>query len=160
MQTQSICITKANMAEVQTSSVADPQPNQILLKTHYSIISPGTELAIYRDEFWDTLPYVPGYGAVGEAVKVGNAVAEAGHSIQEGDLFFCYNQHASHSLTKPGQVIAPISTSMNAQYAVFTRMAAVAMTALRVEPPELGDWVAVQGLGLVGNFATQLLLAI
>lgn len=156
MHTQAICIPRAHVAEVHEIAVADPQPNQILLKTHYSIISPGTELAIFRDDFWSTLPHFPGYGAVGEVVKVGDEIAERGHSVQEGDLLFCYNGHASHSLTAPGHVIAPLPASVNRQHAVFTRMAAVAMTALRVEPSELGDWIAIQGLGLVGNFAAQL----
>lgn len=157
MDTQSICISHANVVEVQSTSLPELQADQILLKSHYSIISPGTELAIFRDDFWSTLPHFPGYGAVGEVVEVRNALTSEGHSVQQGDLIFCYNGHAGYSLTTPGHVIARLPASINLQHAPFTRMAAVAMTALRVEPPELGDWVAVQGLGLVGNFAAQLL---
>ena len=45
---------------------------------------------------------------------------------------------------------------MNLAQAVFTRMVCVAFTALRISTIELGDFVAVTGLGLVGNFAAQL----
>ena len=37
-------------------------------------------------------------------------------------------------------------------------MAAVSITALRVSAAELGDHVAIFGLGLVGNLCAQLLL--
>ena len=45
---------------------------------------------------------------------------------------------------------------MNLSQAVFTRMVCVAFTALRISNIELGDYVGVTGLGLVGNFAAQL----
>lgn len=44
----------------------------IAIQTHYSLISPGTELACLRGtEAWAKLPFVPGYPGVGEVTAVG-----------------------------------------------------------------------------------------
>ena len=95
---------------------------------------------------------MPGYGAVGEAVEVGRDVT----GVKVGDRLFCYNKHAQYSLTSGTHPVIRLGEAIDLRYAAFIRMAAVSMTSLRVSPPELGDWVAVQGLGLVGNFAAQL----
>jgi len=50
---------------------------EVLLRTHYTLISPGTELAIYtaldsdvyRSGSWCQYPFHPGYISVGEAIK-------------------------------------------------------------------------------------------
>ena len=152
MKSQAVCIDRADHSMVQATDVKEPDQNQILIQTLYTIISPGTELAIYRDDFWSTLPYFPGYGAVGKVLQVGSDVSH----VHEDDQLFCYNGHAQYSLTDAAQPICVFSETADPKQIVFTRMAAVSMTALRVSPPELGDWVAIQGLGLVGNFAAQL----
>lgn len=46
--------------------------------------------------------------------------------------------------------------NLDPDLATFTRMATIAMTSLRQSNIELGDYVLVSGLGLVGNFAAQL----
>lgn len=152
MQTKSIVFTHAYNAELQDKDLdTDLTEGQILLEATHTIISPGTEAAIYRDEFWSTLPTTPGYGAVGIVQDTGSAVK----GIAPGDQIFCYNNHSKHSIGSSRRPACPF-TGIQPQHAVFTRMAAVAMTAVRVSPPEIGDQVVVQGLGLVGQFAAQL----
>ena len=152
MKTKTIVMTHAYNAELQDRELDDALgDDQILLEAAYTIISPGTEQAIYRDQFWSTLPATPGYGAVGTVQEVGSRV----ESVSGGDQVFCYNSHSKHSLGSSSRPLCPF-TDLDPKHAVFTRMAAVAMTALRVSPPEIGDRVVVQGLGLVGQFASQL----
>ena len=125
--------------------------NEIALKTHYSLISPGTELACLRGtESWAEMPFAPGYAACGEAIGVGAGVS----GMQVGDMVFSYTGHASHA--KASNLYARLPEGLDPKLAVFARMAAVSMTALRVSAAELGDYVAVTGLGLVGNLAAQL----
>lgn len=132
---------------------ANLKPDEVLLKTKVSLVSPGTELAIYRGtESWAKLPYAPGYASIGEVVGKGPEV----ETLKEGDLVFCYNSHASMSKLGAKGLFAKVPAGVPLEEAVFARMAAVSMTALRVAPPELGDAVAVLGMGLVGNLAAQL----
>ena len=136
--------------ELDSSNLA---PNQILFATEYSVVSAGTELAIWRGvESWAPLPNVPGYGAVGIVQKVGSAVKRCA----PGERIFCYGKHASFAIMEERLVI-PVPAELDPRQAVLARMGQVAYTSVRVGGVELGDTVAVTGLGLVGNLAAQLL---
>ncbi len=122
----------------------------IAIKTDYSIISAGTELAILEGiESWAPLPFVPGYGSVGEIIALGRSV----NQFQLGNRVFTFGKHASKGLTSI--LTLPIPDSLDSLKAVISRMAAVSITANRVSQAELGDFVSVFGLGLVGNLSAQ-----
>ena len=126
-------------------------PQGVAIRTRHSLISPGTELACLRGtESWAKLPFVPGYGGCGEVFAVGEGV----DAVEVGDTVFSYTKHAS--LVSASVLVAPVPEGLDSRRAVFARMAAVAITALRVSEAELGDHVAVLGLGLVGNLCAQL----
>jgi len=134
---------------------------EILLKTHYTLISPGTELAIYtaldkdvyKSESWCHYPFNPGYISVGEVIRTGENLPKIG----EGDIIFSYSKHASIAKVDPTRTIGlKVPEGMDEKETLFARMATIAMTALRVSSGELGDNVAVLGLGLVGKMAAQL----
>jgi len=128
------------------------KPDELLIRNSYSIVSPGTELAVLSGgESWASLPYVPGYGSVGTIAKSFDPAA-----YPVGQLVFTYGRHAEYT---PGlTIVIPVPEGLRPDHAVFARMAAVAMTAIRVSDIELGDWVAVFGVGIVGNLAAQLAL--
>jgi threonine dehydrogenase-like Zn-dependent dehydrogenase len=155
MKTQAVTFSNTDEVALQTSEleVSKLGPNQILLATEYSVVSAGTELAIWGGtEDWARLPYVPGYGAVGIVQKVGTSVKRC----VPGDRIFCYGRHASFSVYEVGMVVKD-PADLEPRQAVLARMGQVAFTSVRVGGMELGDVVAVTGLGLVGNFASQLL---
>ncbi|MCS7193025.1 MAG: zinc-binding dehydrogenase [Armatimonadetes bacterium] len=128
-----------------------PKEGEIVIRTLNSIISTGTELACLAGlANWASFPFRPGYGAVGEVIAVGNAVKD----IKVGDVVLTYSNHASHAKARILAVKVP--EGLLPEHAVFARMANVAITAVRVSNSELGDNVAVIGLGLVGNLAAQL----
>jgi len=136
-------------------------PTEALLKTHYTLISPGTELAIYtaldpdvyKAGTWCRYPFNPGYVSVGEVLKTGDAVS----NVAEGDIVFTYSNHASIARVNVSETICvKLPPEVDEKETLFTRMATIAMTALRVSNGELGDNAAVLGLGLVGNMAAQL----
>lgn len=130
---------------------SDLASDEIALKTHYSLISAGTELACLRGlEGWARLPFTPGYAACGEIIATGDGVS----GYAPGDMVFAYTGHVSHARTN--RLYAHLPEGLDPKLAPFTRMAAVSITALRVSEAELGDPVAVLGLGLVGNLAAQL----
>ena len=128
-------------------------PNQILLKTHYSLISPGTEGAGYTGlESGTRFPHGSGYTAIGEVLKVGEHVTKCA----VGDYAFCYSSHASIVKTASVMLAFKPPLELDAKLIPFVRMATVAMTSLRVSSAEFGDTAVIIGLGLVGNSASQL----
>jgi threonine dehydrogenase-like Zn-dependent dehydrogenase len=130
-----------------------PAANAVRLRTRYTLVSPGTELACYRGtESWAPFPHVPGYAASGRVTAIGSNV----EGVAEGDLVFCYNPHSDISdVDLDVWFVTPLAES-DLRLAPFVRLAAVSITALQTAPPQLGDRVVVQGLGPVGNFAAQL----
>ena len=128
-------------------------PNQILIKTHFSLISPGTEGAGFTGlESGTRFPHGSGYTAIGEVLKVGDQV----NKCAVGDFAFCYSSHASIVKTSSVMLSFKPPLEIDAKLIPFVRMATVAMTSLRVSSAEFGDTVVIIGLGLVGNSASQL----
>ncbi len=123
---------------------------ELVVKNAASIVSAGTELAILSGrESWAPLPYTPGYGSVGTVVEDRRPDGKA-----VGKLAFTYGTHSEYAAASVVTVEVP--QGLSPSRAVFARMGAVSMTALRVSTIELGDTVAVFGAGLVGNLAAQM----
>ncbi|MBD3392457.1 MAG: zinc-binding dehydrogenase [Chitinivibrionales bacterium] len=121
------------------------------VQTETSVVSAGTELAILSgNESWAPLPYAPGYGIVGTVRAKGDGL----DSVDVGDRAFTFGQHASFSLSNT--LIAKVPEGLSSEHAVLARIAQIAMVAERTSETHVGDYVAVLGLGLVGNFAAQL----
>lgn len=86
--------------EIDENSLKD---SEVLLGTCYTLISPGTELAIYtaldpdvyRADSWCRYPFTPGYISVGKAIQVGENV----QNIKEDETVFSYTNHASIAIT-------------------------------------------------------------
>ncbi len=113
-----------------------------------TLVSPGTELAIYDG---DTFPRHPGYAAVFRVERTGCEVDD----LRAGDRVFCMGPHRSYQRSaRDGVVIVPAGLDSNV--ALFARIMAITMTTLhttRIRPPEK---VLVTGLGIVGNVAAQI----
>lgn len=152
MKAKQVVFTEPNVVRLETFDF-DPKPseNDIVIRTLASIVSAGTELACLAGlADWAPFPFRPGYGAIGEVIAIGNYVKD----IKIGDIILTYSNHASHA--KAHILAVKVPEGLEPEHAVFARMANVAITALRVSSAELGDTVAVIGLGLVGNLAAQL----
>lgn len=153
MQTPAIVFTAPGHVVLGSTELnpAQLRPDQVLLDTETSVVSPGTELAILRGtESWAPLPYVPGYGSVGRVRAIGAAVA----NVKIGDRVFTHGRHTAQDFSS--NMIVPVPPEVSAAEAACARLAQVAFTAVRIAQAQLGDWVVVQGLGAVGNFAAQL----
>jgi 2-desacetyl-2-hydroxyethyl bacteriochlorophyllide A dehydrogenase len=153
MEAKQVVFTAPNKVELKAFDfdAATLAPREVAIKTHYSLISPGTECArLSGIEPTATFPFTPGYAACGEVLGVGKDIRH----LKPGDRVFSYTPHASH--VKTARLIAPLPAGIEEKLAPFARMASVSITALRVSEAALGDHVAVLGLGLVGNFAAQL----
>ena len=158
MKNKSIVFTGPNSVEVQVldENLEQPQAHEVLVRTRYSLISAGTELAcLSGGESWFGFPSTPGYTSVGEVVRVGERVS----AVSLGDMVYTWGGHKQYhrvNLANPKSICINVPAGIKLPLVPFVRMITIAMTAIRVSNIELGDFVAVAGLGLVGNFAAQL----
>ncbi len=155
MENVKIVFTAPWQVEVQRERLTAPElsANQVWLKKRYTLISAGTELAcLSGGESWFSMPSVPGYAAVSEIVETGPQA----EGFKAGDIVFHYGNHSLYEVTTTGGVFLKVPAGLELSWVPFTRMATVAMTSIRASRIELGDMVAVTGLGLVGNMASQL----
>lgn len=137
-------------------------PTAILLETLSSLISAGTELAVYAgthigytlpNAVFPKLPHYPGYASLGRVVAVGDAVEH----VKPGDRLMAEVPHATHSLIDAeDENYVKVPAQIADHIAPLIRMAEIALTAIRLAPIQLGDTAAVIGLGLVGQLTAQL----
>jgi len=159
MKNRKVRFVSPNVVELQTveESFSPLGANEVRVRTLYSLVSAGTELACLAGlESWFQLPGTPGYIAVGEVLESGSACTQ----LQPGQRVFTYGPHAElftiDTTNRWGGVCIPIPAGLPLDQACFTRMASIAFTSVRKSSIELGDRVLVTGLGQVGNFAAQL----
>lgn len=127
--------------------------HHVVLRTMYTLISAGTDIAcLSGNESWFKLPATPGYTAVSEVVAVGREVTD----LVPGDKVYHFGSNRQYQIVRDSELLIQLPGNVDERLVPFTRMATIAMTAIRMVPVELGDSVAVTGLGLVGNFAVQL----
>jgi 2-desacetyl-2-hydroxyethyl bacteriochlorophyllide A dehydrogenase len=166
MRSFDVCFPEAYRATLVEREVSpeDLRPGQALVRGEYSIISAGTELANFTtlaDEApalpgqprWPgPFPRYPGYGHLGTVVAVG---PDSG--VRPGDRILTFAQHGALVKADVRRFALLVPREADGRRAVVTRMAGVAITAVRSSSVAAGDRVVVIGLGLVGNFAAQLM---
>ncbi len=158
MKNLSVLFTAPNRVETQQidDDIGQLRARDVLVKTHYSVISAATELAcLSGSQAWFPFPATPGYAAVGEVLDVGAEIS----AVAPGDIVHFWGGHKQYALidtARPNSICLKLPDGLPLELAPFTRMAIIAMTSLRVSTIELGDFVGVLGLGTVGNLAAQL----
>ena len=158
-----LVFTDIRKVEWETFGIPEElKDEEILVKTQYSLISPGTELAIYTGSHigfslpqppFPLIPSNPGYALVGEVVRTGSGVEE----VREGQRVLVEAPHGTFAVVNVKKN-PPVSLPEKIPHDVapFIRMAKIGITALRVAPPRLGESVLVLGMGLVGLLCGQL----
>lgn len=117
----------------------------------------GSSPAVVKNIVWDetTLMRAIGYSGAGVVVNVGDNVSE----VKAGDrVAFAAEGHAEFVAPSKNYVV-PIPESVGFQEAAFVTLGGIAMQGVRRADIDLGDKVAVIGLGLVGLIVSQLVSA-
>jgi polar amino acid transport system substrate-binding protein len=99
-----------------------------------------------------------GYSSSGRVVEVGEGVS----GVKAGDLVACAGaDFASHAemVCVPRNLVAVAPPNLKPADAAFTTLGAIALQGVRLAEPQLGENVAVIGLGLLGQITVQLLLS-
>jgi 2-desacetyl-2-hydroxyethyl bacteriochlorophyllide A dehydrogenase len=153
--------------EIHSIELPAPAPNQILVRTGFSAVSAGTELAVYtgthqwlRDPNlpdWK-FPFRPGYSAAGEIVAIGGDV----RGWRPGDRVSYPGNHASLELLTLGHErgrVWKLPTGVSSEQAAWGCIARYGLGASIRVGITLGRSAAVLGLGVIGQFALRALKA-
>jgi len=160
-QIKEVVFTAIQKVEMVHRTVGEPDAESILVKNTYSLISPGTELALFTgthigfkdpDITWARYPLRPGYASVGTVVSCGSAV----DFPRPGDPVLHYQPHADHAVVDIHRDFwYRIPPGMDQRHALFTRFGQIAHTAVSASGMS-EDGVLVLGGGIVGNLCAQL----
>ena len=159
MKSQYIVFPEQGVVKVETEEVpeGDLTPMEVLIRNEVTYVSAGTELARLAGlEQGMGFPVRPGYAAIGRIVAKGPAVDD----FEIGQRVFYSGKHCSAQRYEHGQDhqwgrIYPVPDELSSEDAAYGCLAQIAMTAPLLTGCELGDTVAVFGLGVIGNFCAQ-----
>jgi predicted dehydrogenase/threonine dehydrogenase-like Zn-dependent dehydrogenase len=99
-----------------------------------------------------------GYSVAGEVVAVGEGV----HDLAAGDLVAAAGAgQANHAdyVSVPRNLVCRVPAGCEVKHAASATVGAIALQGVRRAAPQLGERVAVIGLGLIGQITVQLLKA-
>jgi 2-desacetyl-2-hydroxyethyl bacteriochlorophyllide A dehydrogenase len=151
-------------------------PDQVRVRTLYSGISAGTELTFYRGtntrlhQRWDpklrlfrpepgewerSEGRILGYEEVGEVVELGSAVSP--EAVRVGDRIRGAWGHRTTTVLKAAQAAAQrLPPDLDPRLGVLANIGAVALNGVLDAAIRVTEYVAVFGLGVVGQLAARL----
>lgn len=104
------------------------------------------------------MPVPLGYSTAGVVLETGPGVT----GLKAGDRVACAGHpYAGHAevICVPRNLVVPIPDNVSFEDASFCMLGAIAMNAVRLAEPALGERVAVIGMGLLGLLSLQMLRA-
>jgi predicted dehydrogenase len=109
-------------------------------------------LDVTRDRLASLTPI--GYSAAGLVLEVGQGV----EGFAPGDRVACGGEGANHAevLAVPKNLVAGIPDGVPFEDAAYATIGAIALHGVRQADVEIGEWIGVIGLGLVGQLAARI----
>jgi 2-desacetyl-2-hydroxyethyl bacteriochlorophyllide A dehydrogenase len=137
-------------------------PNEVLVRAARTVVSAGTEIAIYSGAHigytipgarYPRMPFYPGYSFAGTVEAVGSGVG----AFAAGDRVLGTMGHQDRVVVdvERGQ-LDRIPDGVTFEQACLARLATISMQGVRLANIKLGEHVAVFGQGLIGQFARQI----
>ena len=134
-------------------------PDQIKVRTHYSLMSIGTETIILEQK------YEPGTHFAGmfsfpqlkTGVQALGEVEEAGKEVEDfraGDMIYMREAHGSHQIL-PASAGSPVPPGVDLKSACWCGLAKTAFRAAWAGRFELGNHILIIGAGPVGQMAIR-----
>lgn len=164
MKTKAIVFTGPFQIEIRDFELRDLKEGEVLIKTIYTGVSPGTELRVLSGkQVGGEFPLIPGYESVGRVVKVGKGV----EGLREGMMVFSsgtrftgpYNRvwggQVEYSIVREDEVVV-VPEGLDPLYAVFTKTCAIALHGVKRAKVADNDKVVIVGQGLIGHLALQM----
>lgn len=151
MKSQRLVCTDIRRIEVREFEVPRLPDRGILVQNDYTAVSVGTEIYNYTHGSEPsrprTFPRPTGYCSAGVVLEIGKDV----RGIAPGDRIAGQGNHAHHAVLT--QNFFKVPAGVSSKSAAFTVMCAIALHGHRVGRPELGEVVAITGMGIVGQLA-------
>ncbi len=152
--------------ELRSETIVLPAVGQVLVKTIYSAVSPGTEMLVYRGHFPNiqidntiqtlnstfSYPLAYGYACVGRVVEIGAGV----DPVWRDREVFSFKPHTSFFTCTPSELIS-IPSGTGLLDACFLANMETSINLLQDSAPIIGERVMVIGQGIVGLLTTALL---
>lgn len=159
MRNPTVVFTAPRQVAVEDRPLPVPAAGEVLIQTHRTLISTGTELTILNGTFppksrwadYGRFPFVPGYDHIGVVVEVGPEVDRAWLGLKVAS----YASHAAYVLGRPAS-LRQIHREIPDEEATFFTLAEIAMNGVRRGQVTWGETVAVYGLGLLGQLVARL----
>lgn len=152
---------------VKVGPAPEPAADEVLVQTHCSAISAGTEMLVYRGQ-WPTgvvkdatidsllgdfaYPLAYGYCAVGRVTATGTAVSTDWLDRR----VFAFQPHQNFFCARP-ETLHPIPADLEDETALFLPGMETAVNLLLDGGPLIGEKVVVIGQGIIGLLTTALL---
>ncbi len=167
MKCRAIVVEAIGRASVREVEIPSPQDGEMLVETHFSCISPGTELRVFagKEQGSTNHPFVPGYALVGRiSESAGSAGPEAGQRV------FCsgtqrlsgagrlWGGHISHAVVSAKDAVL-VPENVRSEDAVLAALGAIAHHGVRTSSARAGETAAVVGLGALGQLSSRILKA-
>ncbi len=167
MKQQRLEFAEPRRVVMRVESAPQPAPDQVLVQTHYSAISPGTEMLVYRGQWPDgvpvdstidalagpfSYPLAYGYCVVGQVIGTGTDAS--GDWL--GRRVFAFQPHQNLFCINPAN-LHPIPDDIDDETALFLPSMETAINLLLDGAPLVGEKVVVIGQGIIGLLTTALL---
>lgn len=151
-----------NRVVVGNFMLREASEGEVLVKTIFSAISPGTELRCLagNEPNAGRFPMITGYSLVGEVLRGAGAIREGdrvflnGTSVCPAGITSSWGGHISHAISPASQVVK-LPNDIDLRMASALSMLSIAMHGVCKAAPLPGDNVLVAGQGLIGQFAAS-----
>ena len=142
--------------KVLSIDIAAIKPNEVVAKTLFSAISPGTETAAYLGmealRPGKIFPRLLGYCNAAEVVIVGSNVID----VKPGDLILTGESHRSIFVIEKENILAKIPKNVSPENATITYLYNLGLTCLQTIKLNSDTQIAVIGMGVLGLGAIEL----
>jgi predicted dehydrogenase/threonine dehydrogenase-like Zn-dependent dehydrogenase len=147
---------KVQQGQMSLVGKARARPDQV--KRVLEALARDGAVSTYRKVMNQLKTPVPlGYSLAGEVIEVGVGA----ELFRIGDRVACAGSSANHAELNfvPKNLCVKIPDGVSVESAACTTVGSIALQGVRQANPQIGDVVVVLGLGLVGQFCVQLLIA-
>ena len=145
-----VVVHPENRVGVENFDIRPPEQGEVLIETVSTLISAGTELGTQEQQ--RTHNFTPGYSNTGRIIAVGEGV-----EYEVGARVLSLGSHASHvTVSAAPPSLAKLPDSVSFDDGTYGVLGSVSMHGVRKARIELGEFVAITGMGAVGQLALQL----
>jgi predicted dehydrogenase/threonine dehydrogenase-like Zn-dependent dehydrogenase len=143
---------RSNKRDMVVKALRDPDIRQSVVDM---VADQGIRRTADRVQYEFTKWTPLGYSGAGVAVEVGSEV----EGIRPGDAVAYGGQGHAEYICAPKNLCVPVPQGVSSREAAFVALGSIALQGVRRAEVQVGDVVAVLGLGLVGQLVAQLLQA-